>query len=159
MVVEGNKLAIDLVKDTQRHFERKLAGLENTIGALKNENQALRLILENLRITQRGERGIDGDRGPPGRDGRDGVGQIGPRGERGDRGAPAPRLTTWNIDEDRFIATPVFGDGSTGAPLNLLPLFASYDRAVQEFEDRDLTEAAAASRARNEQEVEAARSR
>jgi hypothetical protein len=51
LVVEGNKLLIDLVKDTQRHLERQLAGFENTIGALKNENTALRLILENLRIT------------------------------------------------------------------------------------------------------------
>ena len=31
LVVEGNKLVIDLVKDTQRHFERKIAGLENQI--------------------------------------------------------------------------------------------------------------------------------
>lgn len=67
LITESNELLLGLIDDTQQHLESKLAKLENTIGALQNENKSLRLILENLRITQRGERGIDGDRGPPGR--------------------------------------------------------------------------------------------
>ena len=39
----------------------------------------------------------------------------------------------------------------------LLSLFQAYDAAVSELEDRDLTEAAAASRAVVEREVEASR--
>jgi hypothetical protein len=77
--------------DLRREVQGKLAApalaheieeLKLAIGALKNENQSLRLILENLRITQRGERGVDGDRGPPGRDGVQGP--VGPKGERGE---------------------------------------------------------------------------
>jgi hypothetical protein len=40
-----------------------------------------------------------------------------------------------------------------------LSLFASYDRAVQELEDRDIVSAAADSRARAELEASAFRSR
>jgi hypothetical protein len=158
LIVQSNALLVDLVEDQRRHFESKLPGLGNTIDALKNENQALKLILENLRITQRGERGIDGDRGPPGRDGRDGApGALGPRGDKGAKGDPAPRLATWSVDAERFTVTPVFGDASSGAALNLLELFQSYDRAVSEIEDRDLVEAAHAARIESERQAEASR--
>jgi hypothetical protein len=158
LVSQSGELLVQLIEAQRRHFEGKLGGLANTIGALQNENQALRLILENLRITQRGERGIDGDRGPPGRDGRDGApGAVGPRGDKGAKGDPVPRLATWSVDAERFTVTPVFGDGSSGAALNLLELFQSYDRAVSEIEDHDLVEAARASRAVTEAETEASR--
>jgi hypothetical protein len=161
-------MAMDVIRDiaealveaqdrAKAKFDTMQASFDNQIGALKVENQSLRLILENLRITQRGERGIDGDRGPPGRDGRDGVGQIGPRGERGDKGLPAPRLATWNIDAERFTVTPIMGDGSSGAALNLLELFQSYDRAVSQIEDHDLVEAAHQARVENERQIEASR--
>ena len=64
----------DLGNDLRKEFEGKLgaqgssheiAELKNTIGALQNEVTSLRLILENLRIRERGEQGRDGDRGPP----------------------------------------------------------------------------------------------
>jgi hypothetical protein len=114
-------------------------------------------IQESLRISTRGERGSDGARGVPGRDGRDGVGQPGPAGSRGDRGEPAPRLATWSVDAERFVVTPIFGDGTSGAALNLLSLFQSYDQAVSDIEDRDIVSAAAASRAEAEREAEAVR--
>ncbi len=158
--VENTFVVLDVALQADDELRSHIVALRDQVSELKaaliearHEVRELKLIQESLRISTRGESGRDGVRGVPGRDGQQGP--IGPRGERGDKGLPAPRLATWNIDEDRFIATPVFGDGSTGAPLNLLPLFASYDRAVQELEDRDLTEAAAASRARNEAEVAA----
>ena len=130
LVADISALLVQLIEDQRRHFESKLADLGNTIGALKNENQNLRLILENLRITQRGERGVDGDRGPPGRDGRDGEGRIGPRGERGERGLPAPTIAAWAIDAERFVATPILSNGNTGAALHLQSLFETYDEQV-----------------------------
>jgi hypothetical protein len=136
-------------------FAEVRAEFGNQIEALRNENVALKLILENLRITQRGERGIDGDRGPPGRDGRDAApGALGPRGNKGE---PAPRLATWSVDAERFTVTPVFGDGSSGAALNLLELFQSYDRAVSEIEDHDLVEAARQAPAESGRQAEASR--
>lgn len=158
LIVEANELTLGLIETMRAHFAGKLAGLENTIGALKNENQALRLILENLRITQRGERGLDGDRGPPGAAGRDGLqGQIGPRGEPGERGRPAAKITAWTIADDEFTATPVMSDGGAGATLYLRGLFESYHNAVSHLEDADLVEAARESRAESDRQAERSR--
>jgi hypothetical protein len=158
LIVDSNALIVQLIEDQRRFFANKLAGLANTISALQNENQALKLILENLRITQRGERGIDVDRGPPGRDGRDGLqGAIGPRGERGEQGPPAPRLSAWEAHPERFEVVPVFSTGERGPAISLLALFQAYDSAVQELEDRDLVSAAADSRRAAEDAAEASR--
>ena len=46
----------------KRKLDEAQTRFENQIAALKNENTALRLILENLRIRERGD---DGDRGRP----------------------------------------------------------------------------------------------
>lgn len=101
--------------------------LKNTIGKLQNENQSLRLILENLRVTQRGERGIDGDRGPPGRDGVQGPqGARGERGEKGERGVPAARITAWEVDETKFVAYPVLQTGARGPGLHLKELLVAF---------------------------------
>jgi hypothetical protein len=138
-------------------FERMQASFDNQIAALKNENQALRQILENLRITQRGERGVDGDRGPPGRDGRDGVGQIGPRGEPGPPGKAAPTIAAWATDDDAFSATPILSDGSNGAVLRLRGMFEAYNEQV---DASDASAQADADRARRDQvEQEVARQR
>jgi hypothetical protein len=131
--------------------------LQLALGALKNENQSLRLILENLRVTQRGERGIDGDRGPPGRDGRDGEGRIGPRGERGEQGKAAPTIVAWALDDAAFSATPILGDGGTAATLRLRGMFESFNDAIN-AED-DAAEADAARRQRTELELEITRHR
>jgi hypothetical protein len=101
------RLSADRLKAELTETRTEVSALRNALGALKNENAALKLILENLRVTQRGERGVDGDRGPLGRDGRDGApGALGPRGEAGPRGEPAPRIASWTIDEERFLAAP-----------------------------------------------------
>jgi hypothetical protein len=158
LVVQSNELILSLIEDVRRSFERKIAGLENAHAKLVNENTALRLILENLRVTQRGERGVDGDRGAPGVAGRDGLqGPIGPQGPVGPRGEPAPRIVDWAIDDDRFIATPRMSDGSQGPTLSLLGLFSAYDRAVSWREDADLVSDAADARQAAEAEVEGSR--
>ena len=96
-------------------------------GKLVNENQSLRLILENLRITQRGERGVDGDRGPPGRDGVQGpAGPQGIRGEKGERGLPTPKIVSWEPDFVKFTATPLLSNGGRGATLPLRELLTAF---------------------------------
>jgi hypothetical protein len=50
-----------------------------------------------------------------------------------------------------------FSNGETGPAICLLSLFQAYDAAVAELEDRDIAGAAADSRARAEQELEASR--
>jgi hypothetical protein len=155
LVAESGALLVQLIEDQRRHFESKIAGLGNTIGALQNENKSLRLILENLRVTQRGERGIDGDRGPPGRDGRDGAqGPPGPKGSRGQRGF---ETTGWLINEAEYCITPLYYDNSQGPTLNLRGLFEQFQRDT-EADDVDLaTEQAALQRASVELETERVR--
>ena len=112
-------------------IQTKLGGLENTIGALKNENTALRLILENLRIRERGERGESGERGPPGRDGAQGpTGPKGERGERGERGLPAAKLVSWDVDEARLVATPLMSNGARGPGLRLKGVFEAFSDQI-----------------------------
>ena len=135
----------------------ELEALKLAHGKLVNENQSLRLILENLRITQRGERGVDGDRGPPGRDGRDGVGAQGPRGEPGPPGRPAPTIVAWRLDEQAFTATPLMSDGRSGAVLHARPLFEAFADAINDADDMAEADAARASREATEQEAAAVR--
>jgi hypothetical protein len=159
-------MAMDVIRDiaealveaqdrAKAKFDTMQASFDNQIGALKNENQALRLILENLRITQRGERGIDGDRGPPGRDGRDGVGQIGPRGERGERGKPAVAVVEWRPDPEAFTVQALLSDGTTGPMIALRSLFEAYHNATSWIEDADIVQAAHEARVENERQIEA----
>jgi hypothetical protein len=152
LVAESNELLLGLVDDQRRHFENKLAGLVNTVEALQNENKSLRLILENLRITQRGERGIDGDRGPPGRDGAQGP--PGPKGSRGQRGF---ETTGWLINEAEYCITPLFYDNSQGPTLNLRGLFEQFQRDTEDDDVALGTERAALSRASVELETERVR--
>jgi hypothetical protein len=49
-VAECDALVLDTIENTRQYFEHKLADLANRIAALTNENQALRLILENPTI-------------------------------------------------------------------------------------------------------------
>jgi hypothetical protein len=120
--------AIDLLSGalarTKTELELRLAGMETQLGAVKNENTALRLILENLRVTQKGERGDRGDRGPPGADG-----ATGPPGAKGSPGAPGrgPRITAWVTHAETYEITPLFDDGTRGATMTMRPLFEKYD--------------------------------
>jgi hypothetical protein len=154
-LLEVHNDGVDELNDLQDRLARKFGELENTIGKLQNENQALRLILENLRITQRGERGIDGDRGPPGRDGRDGEGRIGPAGPRGDRGKDAPAICAWALDDANFSATPILSDGGNGAVLHLRGMFESFNDAINAADDDAERDAARAQRDAVEREVRA----
>ena len=144
----------DLQTDVQRKFDETRAQFETKIDKLQNENTALRLILENLRIRERGERGIDGDRGPPGRDGQQGpIGPVGQTGARGSRGQPGDRIVSWRLAPDEFLAFPISETGKELPPLNLMPFFAEYNVAT-EASDVDLaTEQASAQRARLELET------
>lgn len=106
---------------------QEIAKLKLTIGAMKNETTSLRLILENLRLREKGEQGREGDRGPPGAAGRDGLqGPIGPVGPRGEKGLPAARIVSWETDHVRFTATPLLSNGSKSAPLPLRELLIAF---------------------------------
>ena len=106
---------------------QEIAELRNTIGAMQNETTSLRLILENLRLREKGEKGCDGDRGPPGVAGRDGLqGPIGPRGERGERGLPAARIVSWDTDLVRLAVTPLLSNGNRSATLPLRELLIAF---------------------------------
>jgi hypothetical protein len=126
------------------------AELRATIAELWSELSQMRSIQEASRVASRGEEGREGPRGIPG--------PIGPRGERGkagEPGAPAREVVAWDIDVDRFAVIPVFSDGSRGVPINLRGLFETYDQQVNDRDDAEMAEAAAASRARLEAEVRA----
>jgi hypothetical protein len=123
---------VDDIERLADQIKRKFGELENAIGALKNENQSLRLILENLRITQRGERGVDGDRGPPGRDG---VGQIGPAGPQGPRGDAASAICGWEPRVEQFQLIPIYASGERGPPASLRSFFEMYDAATNADDD------------------------
>ena len=108
-------------------LESQMAELTLAQGKLVNENQSLRLILENLRITQRGERGVDGDRGPPGRDGAQGpTGPKGERGEKGERGLPAARIVSWENDDNALVVYPLMQSGHRGPGLRLRSTLDAY---------------------------------
>jgi hypothetical protein len=61
------------------------------------------------------------------------AGKPGPKGEsgepgpRGERGLPAgPTILSWQIDPERYRATPLMSDGREGPALELRPLFEQY---------------------------------
>jgi hypothetical protein len=53
-------------------------------------------------------------------------GQQGPCGEHGPAGPAGPTIQSWQIDWERYQATPVMSDGRQGAPLDLRPLFEQF---------------------------------
>ena len=57
--------------------------------------------------------------------------ERGPRGPKGAPGASGASLSSWRIDEERFIATPIMSDGSAGPPLALKGLLAAIVRALE----------------------------
>jgi hypothetical protein len=69
-------------------LELALSKVQTQLATVAGENEALKLIVEHARSSQRGEAGAQGLGGAPGRDG-----PPGPRGERGakgERGKAAP---------------------------------------------------------------------
>jgi hypothetical protein len=63
-------------------------------------------------MTRQGQRGI--------------AGQKGERGPAGERGAAAPKLVSWKLDREKYLATPVLSDGSQGPALELRALFEQF---------------------------------
>jgi hypothetical protein len=53
-------------------------------------------------------------------------GHPGPRGERGPAGPAGPVIKSWQIDCERYRATPLMSDGSEGPALELRPLFEQF---------------------------------
>lgn len=115
------KIAAQGAKFAELQLEN--AQLKAALAEIKAKQNEHEFTLERLRIENKGPPGPKGERG---RDGRDGKGLMGPRGEVGPRGSPAPMLVGWRIDSDRYLVTPMYGDGSAGPPLNL-SAFASDD--------------------------------
>ena len=126
--------------------EMKVALVEVTAKANQTD-----LIVQRLQVDRQGPAG---PQGPMGRDGRDGA--QGPAGPRGNRGQKGWGIAAWEIDAANYRVTAALENGETAPPLNLRALFETYDAAVSDLEDRDIVSAAAESRARNEQEAEAA---
>jgi hypothetical protein len=61
-------------------------------------------------------------------------GASGPRGHRGDQGASGAKIHSWQIDRERYRASPLMEDGTVGPMLKLRPLF---EQAVLEVERID----------------------
>lgn len=137
------------IADGQAGLRTEIAELKLALVEARAEIAAMRSIQESARLLSRGEQGVMGPRGIPGP-----PGPSGARGERGERGVPALAIAGWEPRPERFEIVPVFSTGEKGPPIALLSLFQAYDAAVSDLEDRDLSEAAAASRARNEEEAE-----
>ena len=140
------------LRSENARLETELARLRAQFAEAKAEFGEAKHILERLQITREGKRG---ERGPCGADGA--PGPRGERGERGERGSPAPAIIEWRPDPEAFSVTAILADGSTGPMIALRSLFEAYHSAVSWIEDADLTEAARASRAQTEAEVEASR--
>jgi hypothetical protein len=147
-----NSVLVEIWAEFDR-LKLALSKAQTQLATVAGENEALKLIVEHARASQRGEIGAQGLRGAPGRDG-----PPGPRGERGakgERGKAAPVVVAWMPRAERFEVAPVYESGQQGPPIALLSLFQAYDAAVSELEDRDLSEAAQASREIVEREVAA----
>lgn len=136
------------IADGQGALRAEIAELKLALTEARCEVREMKAIQESARIASRGEAGPMGVRGIPGPPGEGRTGPAGPPGR------DAVAVVAWDVDSARFVITPCHSDGTRGVPLNLLGLFQSYDSAVSEIEDRDLSEAAAASRARTEDEAE-----
>jgi len=57
------------------------------------------------------------------------AGKPGPTGERGERGLPGqagPKILRWQINPERYRATPLMTDGSEGPALEMRALFEQY---------------------------------
>jgi hypothetical protein len=114
---------------TVAKLTNEIAALRNEVTSLSNSRRELELIVEKLRISQRGERGEAGPRGEPGRDGRDGP--AGPPGVKGNRGQKGFQIIGWLINTANYSIVPQFYDNSEGPPINLLPFFERYTDDVE----------------------------
>jgi hypothetical protein len=134
---DGVREINDLWDDVQREIKKseaaqraeqrvEVAELKVLISELKAEVSALRSIQEGQRIQSRGEMGVPGPRGVPGSQG-----PVGPAGPQGPRGEAAAMIVSWEPTPERFVLTPVLGDGTRGVSAHLLPFFEAYDASIR----------------------------
>jgi hypothetical protein len=71
-------------------------------------------------------RGIPGPPGP-----------VGPAGPQGARGDAAAMIVSWEPTPERFVLTPVLGDGTRGVGAHLLPFFQQFDSLTRDDGDDD----------------------
>jgi len=76
---------------------------------------------------------LDGLDGPPGRDGETGAqgprgnkGDKGAKGDRGEQGADGATIVSWQIDKERYCASPLMSNGVVGPTLELRSLFEQF---------------------------------
>jgi hypothetical protein len=110
----------------------EVAELKTVIAELRAEVSALRSVQESQRIQSRGEQGVAGPRGVPGD-----RGPVGPAGPQGLRGEAAAMIVGWEPTPERFVLTPVLGDGTRGVSAHLLPFFEAYDAQVEANDDEE----------------------
>jgi hypothetical protein len=48
------------------------------------------------------------------------------RGERGVKGEPGPSIVSWQIDRERYRASPLMSNGTVGPMLELRGLFEQF---------------------------------
>jgi hypothetical protein len=53
----------------------------------------------------------------------------------GPRGDAAATMVAWEPTPERFMLTPVHGDGSRGVSAHLLPFFEAYDASVRDDDE------------------------
>jgi hypothetical protein len=61
-----------------------------------------------------------------GKPGRRGESITGPRGEKGEKGEPGPSIVSWQIDRERYRASPLMSNGTGGPMLELRGLFKQF---------------------------------
>jgi hypothetical protein len=152
---DGDGLLRARIGELRREIARlevENAKLLASVAEVRSKLHEVSFVQERLQIERRGPPGVAGPRGADGP-----AGMRGERGERGEAGPPEPTIAAWEPRPERFEVVPVFSDGSRGPAIALLSLFQAYDSAVQELDDRDLTEAAQASREAAEDAAEASR--
>jgi hypothetical protein len=54
------------------------------------------------------------------------TGERGTCGERGEKGAPGPSIASWQVDRERYRASPLMSNGTVGPMLELRPLFEQF---------------------------------
>jgi hypothetical protein len=108
-------------------FERRLDDVERR-SSLEAQFRELEVRLNARQFAlEEAKRGPPGRRGEPGERGL--AGERGPRGERGAKGEPArdaAKIAGWKVDAENYLAHPIMSDGTSGAALDLKPVFSKF---------------------------------
>jgi len=71
-------------------------------------------------LASQGKRGVAGEKG-----------ERGAQGPQGNPGLSGATIRGWQIDREKYVATPIMSDGSKGPPLELSELFQQFFADVQ----------------------------